>query len=50
MSSNHFPQVLFIENFKGKTYKIKNPTAAIRNYKIFNSESFQRDIEKIARH
>ena len=45
--SDHLPQFLIIENFKGQTYKIKNPIATIQDYKCFNSESFQRDLKKI---
>ena len=45
--SDHLPQFLITENFKGQTYKIKNPKATIQDYKCFNSESFQRDIKKI---
>ena len=45
--SDHLPQFLIIENFKGQTYKIKNPKATIRDYKNFNSESFQSDIKEI---
>ena len=45
--SHHLPQFLFIENIKGQTYKIKNPKAIIRDYKNFNSESFQSDIKEI---
>ena len=42
-TSDHLPQFLNIENFEGQTYKIKTPKAAIRDYKNFNSESFQSD-------
>ena len=45
--SDHLPQFLIIENFKGQTYNIKNPKATIRDYKNFNSESFQSDIKEI---
>ena len=45
--SDHLPQFLIIENFKGQTYKIKIPKVAIRDYKNFNSESFQSDIKEI---
>ena len=45
--SDHLPQFLIIENFKGQTYKIKNPKATIRDYKNFNSKSFQSDIKEI---
>ena len=45
--SDHLPQFLIIENFKGQTYKIKNPKTTIRDYKNFNSESFQSDIKEI---
>ena len=39
--SNHLPQFLVIENFKCQKYKIKNPKVTIRDYKSFNSESYQ---------
>ena len=45
--SDHLPQFLIIENFKGQTYKMKIPKVAIRDYKNFNSESFQSDIKEI---
>ena len=45
--SNHLPQFLTIENFKGQACKIKNPKATIRDYKNFNSESLQTDIKEI---
>ena len=35
--SDHLPQFLIIENFKGQTYKIKNPKVTIWDYKNFNS-------------
>ena len=41
------PQFLFIEYFKGQTYKINNPKATIQNYTNFNSESFQSNIKEI---
>ena len=44
--SDHLPQFLIIKNFKGQTYKTKNPEATIRDYKKFTSESFQSDIKK----
>ena len=34
--SNHLPQFLIIENFKGETYKIKNPKVTVRDYKKAN--------------
>ena len=46
-ASDHLPQFLITENFKGKTYMIKNPKATIRDYENFNSESFRSDIKKI---
>ena len=45
--SDHLPQFLIIENFKGQTCKIKNPKAIIRDYNNFNSKSFQSDIKEI---
>ena len=45
--SNHLPQFLIIENFKGQTYKIKNPKVTIRDYKNFSSESFPSNIKEI---
>ena len=45
--SDHLPQFLIIENFKDQTCNIKNPKATIRDYKNFNSESFQSDIKEI---
>ena len=45
--SDHLPQFFIIENFKGQTYKIKNPKATIRDYKNFNSKSFKSDIKEI---
>ena len=45
--SDHLQKFRIIENFKGQTYKIKNPKATIRDYKNFNSESFQSDIKEI---
>ena len=45
--SDHLPQFLITKNFKGKTYKIKKPKAIIKDYKNFNSESFQSDIKEI---
>ena len=45
--SDHLPQFVIIENFKGQTYKIKNPKATIGDYKNFNSKSFQSDIKEI---
>ena len=44
--SDHLPQFLIIKNFKGQTYKTKNPEATIRDYKKITSESFQSDIKK----
>ena len=45
--SDHLLQFLIIENFKGQTYKIKNPKATIQDYKNFNSKSFQSNIKEI---
>ena len=45
--SDHLPQFLIIENFKGQTYKIKNPKVTIRDYKNFSSESFPSNIKEI---
>ena len=46
-ASDHLPQFLITENFKGKVYVIKNPKATIRDYENFNSKSFRSDIKKI---
>ena len=45
--SNHLLQFLITENFKGQTYKTKNPKVTIRDYKNLNSESFQSNIKEI---
>ena len=45
--SDHLPQFLIIENFKGQRYKIKNPKVTIRDYKNFSSESFPSNIKEI---
>ena len=45
--SDHLPQFLIIENFKGQTYKIKNPKATIGDYKNFSSKCFQSNIKEI---
>ena len=45
--SNYLPQFVIIKNFKGQTYKIKNPKVNIRYYKNFNSKSFQSNIKEI---
>ena len=44
--SDHLPKFL-IENFKDKTYKIRNFTATTRDYKKINNESFQSHIKVI---
>ena len=46
-ASDHLPQFLITENFKGKIYMIKSPKATIRDYENFNSESLRSDIKKI---
>ena len=43
--SDHLPQFLIIENFKGQTYKIRNPKATIGDHKNFNRKSFQSNIK-----
>ena len=45
--SDHLQKFRIIENFKGQTYKIKNPKATIRDYKNFSSKCFQSNIKEI---
>ena len=44
--SDHLPQFHIMGNSKSKTNMIKNPKAAVRDYKNFNSRSFQSHITK----